>query len=73
MLEALDVGAVDFGTTGEAPPIFARAASAPLVYVAVEPAAPHGEAILVPKDSAIQSVTDLKEKKVALNKGSNVH
>jgi sulfonate transport system substrate-binding protein len=32
-----------------------------------------GEAILVTKDSPIRSVTDLKGKKVALNKGSNVH
>ena len=30
LLEALNVGAIDFGTTGEAPPIFAQAAGAPL-------------------------------------------
>lgn len=73
LLEGLNVGAIDFGSTGEAPPIFAQAAGAPLVYVAHEPPAPKGEAILVPKDSAVQSVADLKGKKVALNKGSNVH
>lgn len=73
LLEALNVGAVDFGTTGETPPIFAQAAGAPLVYIAHEPAAPKGEAILVPKDSAIRSVADLKGKTVVLNKGSNVH
>jgi sulfonate transport system substrate-binding protein len=73
LLEGLNVGAIDFGSTGEAPPIFAQAAGAPLVYVAHEPPAPKGEAILVPKDSAIQSLTDLKGKKIALNKGSNVH
>jgi len=73
LLEGLNVGAIDFGSTGEAPPIFAQAAGAPLVYVAHEPPAPRGEAILVPKDSAIQSVGDLKGRKVALNKGSNVH
>ena len=73
LLEALNVGAIDFGTTGEAPPIFAQAAGAPLVYVGYEPAAPQGEAIIVPKDSPIHSVADLKGKKVALNKGSNVH
>lgn len=73
LLEALNVGAIDFGSTGEAPPIFAQAAGAPLVYVAHEPPAPRGEAILVPKDSPIQSVAELKGKKVALNKGSNVH
>ena len=73
LLEALNVGAVDFGNTGEAPPIFAQAAGAPIQYVAYEPPAPKGEAILVPKDSKLNSVADLKGKKVALNKGSNVH
>jgi sulfonate transport system substrate-binding protein len=73
LLEALNVGAIDFGHAGEAPPIFAQAAGAPFVYVAHEPPAPQGEAILVPKTSAIKTVADLKGKKVALNKGSNVH
>jgi sulfonate transport system substrate-binding protein len=73
LLEALNVGAIDFGNTGEAPPIFAQAAGAPIRYVAYEPPAPRGEAILVPKDSKLTSIADLKGKKVALNKGSNVH
>ncbi|MGR9258329.1 sulfonate ABC transporter substrate-binding protein [Rhizobium leguminosarum] len=73
LLEALNAGAVDFGSTGETPPIFAQAADAPLVYIAHEPPAPRGEAILVAKDSPIKSVADLKGKKVAFNKGSNVH
>ena len=73
LLEAINVGALDFGNTGEAPPIFAQAAGAPIRYVAFEPPAPKGEAILVPKDSPLKSVADLKGKKVALNKGSNVH
>lgn len=73
LLEALNVGSLDFGHTGEAPPIFAQAADAPLVYFANEPSNPRGEAIIVPKDSPIKSVKDLKGKKVALNKGSNVH
>src|SRR6266850_861817 len=73
LLEALNVGAIDFGNTGEAPPIFAQSAGAPIQYVAYEPPAPKGEAILVPKDSKLTSVADLKGKKVALNKGSNVH
>jgi sulfonate transport system substrate-binding protein len=73
LLEAINVGAVDFGNTGESPPIFAQAAGAPIRYVAYEPPAPRGEAILIPRDSPLQSVADLKGKKVALNKGSNVH
>ena len=73
LLEGLNVGSVDFGVTGETPPVFAQAAGADLVYVAYEPPAPHSEAILVPKDSPIKSVKELKGKKVVLNKGSNVH
>jgi len=68
----LNAGRIDFGHTGEAPPIFAQAAGAPLVYVANEPPNPKGEAILVPKDSPIQDVAGLKGKKVVFNKGSNV-
>lgn len=73
LLEGLNVGSIDFGVTGETPPVFAQAAGADLLYVAAEPPAPASEALLVPKDSPIQSVKDLKGKKVVLNKGSNVH
>jgi sulfonate transport system substrate-binding protein len=73
LLEGLNVGSIDFGIAGEAPPIFAQAAGADLVYAGYEPPASAGEAILVPKDSSIRTVAELKGKKVALNKGSNVH
>ena len=73
LLEGLNVGAVDVGYVGEAPPIFAQAAGARFVYFGYDPAAPRAEAILVTKDSPIKTVADLKGKKVALNKGSNVH
>lgn len=73
MLEALNAGALDIAQTGEAPPIFAQAAGPHVTYLAFEPPAPKGEAILVAKDSPIASVADLKGRKVALNKGSNVH
>jgi sulfonate transport system substrate-binding protein len=73
LLEGLNVGSIDFGTVGEAPPIFAQAAGADLVYVANQPPAPTAEAIIVPKGSALKSVAELKGKRVALNKGSNVH
>jgi len=73
LLEELNVGSIDIGHTGEAPPIFAQAAGAPLVYLAHEPPSPKSEALLVPKDSDIRTAADLRGKKVALNKGSNVH
>ena len=72
-LEALNVGSIDFGDVGEAPPIFAQAAGAPLAYVAATPARPQSEAVIVPAQSSIRAAADLKGKRVALNKGSNVH
>ena len=71
LLEALGAGAVDIGVVGDTPPIFAQAAGANLVYVASAPAS--ASAILVPKDSAIKVVADLKGKKVAIAKGSSSH
>ncbi|MFL9926157.1 sulfonate ABC transporter substrate-binding protein [Herbaspirillum lusitanum] len=72
-LEALSVGSIDFGDVGEAPPIFSQAAGSPLVYVAATVPRPSVEGVLVPGSSAIRNVADLKGKKIALNKGSNVH
>ncbi len=72
MLEAMNVGGVDFGHAGETPPIFAQAAGVPLVYAACEDASPASEALLVQTDSPIRAVSQLKGKRVALNKGSNV-
>ncbi|WGS51722.1 sulfonate ABC transporter substrate-binding protein [Paraburkholderia sp. D15] len=73
LLEGLNAGAVDVGTVGETPPIFAQAAGVDFVYIGNEPPAPKGEAIVVPQNSPIRSVADLRGKKVALNRGSNVH
>ncbi|WP_455647966.1 sulfonate ABC transporter substrate-binding protein [Lonepinella koalarum] len=73
LLEGLNVGSIDFGVTGETPPVFAQAAKADLIYVAHDASSPTSEAIVVPKNSPITNVADLKGKKVAFNRGSNVH
>ncbi|BAY10106.1 sulfonate ABC transporter substrate-binding protein [Calothrix sp. NIES-2098] len=73
LLEAMNVGSIDFGHTGESPPIFAQAAGASLTYIAGIAPSPAGQAILVPPDSPIKSVTDLKGKKIAFQKGSSAH
>jgi sulfonate transport system substrate-binding protein len=73
LLEALNAGAIDFGHTGDAPPILAQSAGVPFVYVAHEPSRSHSEAIIVPAGSPLRTIADLKSKRVALNKGSNVH
>src|SRR5450830_305973 len=71
LLEALAVGSVEFGLTGDSPPVFAQAAGKDLVYVGVESAKPESSAILVAKDSPIQKLADLKGKRIALQKGSS--
>ncbi|MBW4528926.1 MAG: sulfonate ABC transporter substrate-binding protein [Phormidium tanganyikae FI6-MK23] len=73
LLEALNVGAIDIGPVGESPPIFAQAAGAQLIYAASIAPNPKGSGILVPDNSPIQSVADLKGKKVAFAKGSSAN
>ncbi|SMC17692.1 sulfonate transport system substrate-binding protein [Andreprevotia lacus DSM 23236] len=73
LLEALNVGSIDFGMTGDTPPIFAQAGGTQLVYVGYEPPKPQASAILVPADSPIKKLADLKGKKIALQKGSSAH
>jgi len=73
MLEALNAGSVDFGSTGAPPPIFSQAAGADLVYVAAEPPPISGEAIIVKPGSPIRTVADLRGKKVAFQRGSGSH
>lgn len=73
MLEALNIGSIDLGSTGDIPPIFAQAAGADLVYVGSEPAKPKAEVILVPENSPIKTVAELKGHKIAFQKGSSSH
>ena len=71
IMEALNLGAIDFGAGGDTPPIFAQAANAKIVYAAVTPA--QQSAVLVPHGSAIRELADLRGKKVAFAKGSSSH
>jgi sulfonate transport system substrate-binding protein len=73
LLEALNAGAIDIGSTGETPPIFAQAAGTPLVYVASQSGSGAGSGILVPADSPLQTAQELKGKKVAFTKASSAH
>jgi sulfonate transport system substrate-binding protein len=73
LLEALGAGAIDYGYTGDAPPIFAQAARAKLLYAAAIPARGYGQAIVVPAASSIQDVAGLAGKKVAVAKASSAH
>jgi sulfonate transport system substrate-binding protein len=73
LLEALGAGAIDYGYTGDAPPIFAQAAREDLLYAAAIPARGYGQAIVVPAASSIQGVAGLEGKKVAVAKASSAH
>jgi len=73
LLEALNAGAVDIGATGDAPPIFAEAAGAPLKYVAVQPISGEGEAVIVPASSPLQTTAGLRGKRIAFTKASSSH
>lgn len=69
MLEAMGAGAVDLGSVGDTPPVFAQAGGSNLVYVAATPSSQH--AVLVPPGSPLKSLADLKGRKVGFAKGSS--
>jgi sulfonate transport system substrate-binding protein len=71
MLEAMRVGSIDIGAVGDTPPIFAQAAHADLLYVAGNNGAP--QSILLPAGSKIQTLADLKGKKLAFGRSSSAH
>ena len=73
LLEALGAGAVDYGYTGDSPPIFAQAAHANLLYAGAIPARGYGQSIVVPAASSIPNVAGLAGKKVAVAKASSAH
>jgi sulfonate transport system substrate-binding protein len=74
LLEALNVGSIDFSAdVADTVPVFALAAGAKIVYVAQEAPSPTAQAILVPKDSPIKTIADLKGKKVAFAKAAGAH
>lgn len=73
LLHALQNNEIDFGTTGEVPPIFAQVGGNAVTYIAWEPPAPNSVGLVVPYDSDIQTLADLRGKRISINKGSNVH
>jgi sulfonate transport system substrate-binding protein len=72
MLEAMNVGSVDYGAVGDSPPIFAQSAGAAVVYAAGQPIT-NGQGILVQSNSPIRTIADLRGKRVGFTKGSSAH
>ena len=73
LLEAINAGSVDFGFVGDSPPIFAQAGGARIRYVAAVKSEGNNQAIIVPKDSPIKTLADLRGKRIAFGKGSSAH
>ncbi|MBD2504157.1 aliphatic sulfonate ABC transporter substrate-binding protein [Anabaena azotica] len=72
-LEALNANGLDIASTAESPPIFSQAAGAPLVYLATTRPSGKSVSLIVPTNSPIKSIADLKGKKVAFQKASIGH
>lgn len=71
LVEALNVGAINVGWVGDAPPIFGQSAGSNLVYVAALPGNLDGEAIIAKAGSGIESIADLEGKRVAVGQGTS--
>lgn len=72
MMEAMNVGSIDYGAVGDSPPVFAQAAGAAIVYAAGQPIT-NGQGILVPQNSPIRTIAELKGRRVGFTKGSSAH
>ncbi|MFD0714207.1 aliphatic sulfonate ABC transporter substrate-binding protein [Paenibacillus sp. GCM10027626] len=73
MVEAMASNHLDFAGMGNMPPIAAQAAGVDFKIISQMLEGKNNVAIIVPKESAIHSVSELKGKKVAVTKGSNAY
>lgn len=71
MLQAMSAGALDVGGVGDAPPVFAAAGGAKIAIVAALRNNPNSAALVVPKNSPITSISQLRGKKIAVAQGSS--
>ena len=71
MLEAMASGSVDIGGVGDAPPVFAASGGEAVEIVGARQTNGDQDAVLVPKNSPITSIQQLKGKKIAYGSGSS--
>ncbi|WP_281165760.1 aliphatic sulfonate ABC transporter substrate-binding protein [Liquorilactobacillus sicerae] len=71
MMQALATGNVDYARVGDTPPVSALASGTKLTYIAAGGTKEKGSGIMVRKNSGINSVADLKGKRVAYTKGTS--
>jgi sulfonate transport system substrate-binding protein len=69
--EAIAANRLDFGAVGNSPVIAGQSADIPFKEIALSQDGLKANAIIVPKDSKIQSLKELKGKKVGVAKGSS--
>ncbi|MBV9388904.1 MAG: aliphatic sulfonate ABC transporter substrate-binding protein [Chroococcidiopsidaceae cyanobacterium CP_BM_ER_R8_30] len=70
MMEAMAGNSIDIGNVGNLPPIFAQAGGNPIVYVAATASNAGAQAVIVPNDSPIQTLADIKGKRLAIQQGT---
>jgi sulfonate transport system substrate-binding protein len=73
MLEAMASGSVDIGGVGDAPPVFAASGGEAVEIVGARQTNGDQDALLVPKNSPITSIQQLKGKKIAYGSGSSAN
>jgi sulfonate transport system substrate-binding protein len=71
LMTALKSGDIDYARLGDTPGIINQAAGTDIVYVAAGAAKSEGSGIVIPENSTIKSMQDLKGKKVAYTKGTS--
>jgi sulfonate transport system substrate-binding protein len=73
IIEAMNARALDFGLSSEIPVAFGAAAHANMRVVAVLKGDVNNQAVLVPKNSPVQNIAELKGKRVGYVRGTTAH
>jgi sulfonate transport system substrate-binding protein len=73
MLQAMSSGSVDVGGVGDAPPVFAASGGEGIEIVGARTTNGDQDAVVVPKNSPITSIGELKGKKIAYGSGSSAN
>lgn len=73
MLQAMASGSVDIGGVGDAPPVFAASGGEQVEIVGARQTNGDQDAVVVPKNSPITSIQQLKGKKIAYGSGSSAN
>jgi NitT/TauT family transport system substrate-binding protein/sulfonate transport system substrate-binding protein len=73
VVEAIVSNALDFGHASDGIGVFQQAQGKGLAYVAAENPYPKGVGFLVPRNSNIQNIRDLRGRKIAIGRGYNTH